>query len=311
MACSAASHWSGVADVLLGVGRVAEGDLGRKVLEPERPEHQEREADDVLELAFDLVGPAEDVGVVDGKAADAREPAELARLLKAVDLPELRQAHREVAVRARRVGVDLRVVRAVHRLEEVPVALVLGRLAVAAGAFRQPGGRALRPRVRLAPLDLRRRRRSQHRGELALGVVRVVPARPVQVQPADVRGDDGEVPTPDLLGLEKVDERLAQLGPLGQPHWEARPHALREEKEAEVAPQLPVVPLLRELQPLQVLLQKLLLREADAVDPCELRAALVAPPVGPGQAQELDGLDRLRRRQVRAPAEVGKVAPCW
>ena len=87
-----------------------------------------------------------------------------------------------------------------------------------------------------------------------------------------------------------------------------RPHLVREHEQAEVAAQLSVVALLRQLQPLQVLLQHLLLGEADAVDARELRPRLVAAPVRPGEGQELDGLDWLRARDVRAAAQVRELA---
>ena len=59
------------------------------------------------------------MGVVLGEAADAGHAGQLARLLVAVDRAELGQADRQVAVAARLGGVDLDVVRAVHRLEQV------------------------------------------------------------------------------------------------------------------------------------------------------------------------------------------------
>ena len=59
------------------------------------------------------------MGVVLGEAADAGQAGELAGLLVAVDGAELGQPDGQVAIAARLGGVDLDVVRAVHRLEQV------------------------------------------------------------------------------------------------------------------------------------------------------------------------------------------------
>ena len=59
------------------------------------------------------------MGVVLCKAADAGHTAEFAGLFPAVNGAELRQSNREVAVGMMIARVDLDVMRAVHRLEQV------------------------------------------------------------------------------------------------------------------------------------------------------------------------------------------------
>ena len=78
--------------------------------------------------------------------------------------------------------------------------------------------------------------------------------------------------------------------------------------EVELAAESAVVALARLLEPRQVALEVLLRIERRAVDPRQLRVALVAAPVRAGEAGQLQRLDRLRVLEVRAAAEVGEVA---
>ena len=54
----------------------------------------------------------------------------------------------------------------------------------------------------------------------------------------------------------------------------------------------------------EVLLERLLVGECGAVDARQHLVAFVPPPVRPGEAQELEGLDLARRGKVRPAAEV-------
>ncbi len=95
------------------------------VLEADRLEHELHQVERVLEFVFDLLGRAEEVGVVLREAADAEHAVEFARLLVAVNGAELGQTDRQVAVAPRLGLVHLDVVRAVHGLEQVPLLPVL------------------------------------------------------------------------------------------------------------------------------------------------------------------------------------------
>ena len=132
------------------------------------------------------------MGVVDREAAHAREPAEFAGLLVAIDLPELGQTHRQLAVRPPLVRIDLDVMRAVHGLEQVAlfVALVVGV--------------------------------ERHRGELAVFVIGIVPAGFPEFEPSDVRRDHGQIAAFELFLFEERDEGLPHDGPFGQPQRQAR-----------------------------------------------------------------------------------------
>src|SRR5258707_29206 len=76
------------------------------------------------EFGGDLLFHAEQVGVVLREAADAGHAVELAGFFEAIDRAELRQADRQLLIAAALGPVDLDVVRAVHRLEEIGLLLV-------------------------------------------------------------------------------------------------------------------------------------------------------------------------------------------
>ncbi len=85
------------------------------------------------QLGFNLIGGDEKVGIVLRETADPGHARQLAGLLEPVDRTELRQPHGQVSVAAGHRLVDLDVVRAVHRLEQVPFLLL------------QPGQQGLGP----------------------------------------------------------------------------------------------------------------------------------------------------------------------
>ncbi len=68
---------------------------------------------------FDLVGSAEDVRVVLGKAADAQQAVHHARALVAIDRAEFAQPHGQIAIRLQRIFIDQDVARAIHGLEAI------------------------------------------------------------------------------------------------------------------------------------------------------------------------------------------------
>ncbi len=65
-----------------------------------------------------------------------------------------------------------------------------------------------------------------------------------------------------------------------------------------------MVALLRLFEDHEVFVEHRLLREGDAIDTGQLRALLVAAPVGAGQGGQLDGLDDIGVHQVRSAAQV-------
>src|SRR5688500_12874993 len=128
------------------------------------------------------------------ESADAGHATQLTRLLPAVDRSELREAHGHLPVAALLAGKNLDVHRAVHRLEQVAVDLALLH------QVRELRAAALllRELVDHLPIDERR--------ELALAVVRIVPAGFVQTEAPDVRREDLLVPLPpQMLGNEVLE----------------------------------------------------------------------------------------------------------
>ena len=97
------------------------------------------------ELFLDLVGPAEDVAVVLRQRPHARQAAQLARLLVAVERGELGEAQRQVAIGVHaHLVVQRHVAGAVHRLQPERDALIdhgrehhVGVVVEMAGAFEQ------------------------------------------------------------------------------------------------------------------------------------------------------------------------------
>ena len=103
----------------LGVGRVVLGQPHAVIGEPQRAEHVLGQLHRGPELPTDLLVGAEEVGVVLCEAADPGHARELARLFVAINRAELGQSQRQVAITPRLRGVNLDVVRTVHRLEQV------------------------------------------------------------------------------------------------------------------------------------------------------------------------------------------------
>ena len=251
------------------------------------------------------------MGVVLGEAADAGQARQLARLLVAVDRAELGQPHRQVAVAPRLGGVDLDVVRAVHRLEQVFLAhAVLLDVADPPGRVERPvvskhgvgdrlgsdvGARASArgcPPCRagrfwaasssvavLQAVDQRhgRRRRAAGGRELRILVIRIVAAGLVELDLADVRGVDRLIAALDQLVLQEVLEDAADDRPLGHPEDQARADQGRDREQVQLLAELAVVALLRLLDLGEVGVELLLVEEGGAVDALEHLAGRSGP----------------------------------
>jgi hypothetical protein len=228
------------------------------------------EVRDVHDLLGDLLARDVEVGVVLREAPHAEQPVELSGLLVPVDHAELRQAEREVAVRAGLAGEDDGAAGAVHRLDGIILVV-------------DPGG-----------------------VHVLLVVVPVAGLLP-QVAVEDLRGGDllvagGDVDLPPV-GHEGVLERDAvrqeerEPGPLFGHH-----------EDAELLAELAVVPLLGLLHHGEVLVEVLLVLEGGAVDAGEHLVVLVALPVGAGLGCDLEGLEALGVGEVGSHAHVDVVA---
>ena len=234
-------------------------------------------AEDVLHLLFGAV----DVRVVHAQAAHPRQAGDGAGGFPAVALAVFRQAQGQVAVAARPRGVDLVVVRAVHRLEHVALAHRL-----AAGRFFD---------------DL-------HRRIHALLVVRQMAGLIEQLALGDVRRGDALVASFELQLHGELLQLVADHRAGGQPQRQAAPDVVVQHEQVEFAPQLLVVALLRQLVGRHGGIEFRLGGERPCVDARHHHVVGIAPPVGPGEAAELEGVpgDVAGGVHVRALAHVQK-----
>jgi hypothetical protein len=222
------------------------------------------------DLRIDLFLGAEDVGVVLGERADPHDAVQRPARLVPVTRAELGQPQGEVAIALQPLIEDLDVRGTVHRLDDEGVLLRLGHEHYLAVLLPVPGALPQLAHEYLRRPDL----------EVAVLAERV----------SDVVLDDApERPAP------VVPEHAP--GPL-----------LLEMKEAEVRPEYAMVALLGLFPRPEVLVELPALEEGGAVDARELIALGVAPPVGAGDAGQLERLDAAGRRHVRAAAEIEEIS---
>ena len=253
--------------LVLGTG----GQLEVEVVEPEVPQERQHEGQRGVELVGHLLTGAEEVGVVLGHPPHPGQAVDHPGLLVAVDGAELEHPQGQLAVRPLAALVDEDVERAVHRLQVVlePTVELHGRV--------HPVGEPVEVARRLEQLRL-----GDVRGVHELVAGRHVPAAGVLLHQAT----DGAA-----LGVEDGQARSDLLG---------------EREEVEFGAQLAVVALLRLLEPVEVLGQRLVGLPGGAVDPLELLALLVPPPVGTGHPHEGEVAQPAGGGDVGSPAEVGE-----
>ena len=102
----------------------------------------------------------------------------------------------------------------------------------------------------------------------------------------------------------QVLERLADERALWVPQRQAGADLVGPRVEVQLAAELPVIAALRFLEHLKMLLERFLRLPRGAVDALEHRVVLVAAPVRPGDAHQLERRDEPGVLEVRAQAEV-------
>ena len=256
----------------------ARGDLGL-VGEAEGAHDVVHQLQDGDHLVDHLILGAEDVGVVLGEAAGAKQAVDHAGHLVAVHGAELEVAQRQVAVGVQLVLVDDHVARAVHGFHAV---LGVARLLVSA----------------LVDLE-----------EVHVLVVEAVMARGLpHVRVVDVRGDDLLVAALVQIAAQPLLQRADDARALGKVQRQAHAGHGLHHVDAQLAAKLAMVALLGLLQVVQVLLQLLLVEERRAVDAGEHLVVRVALPVGAGHLGELVGAELAGVGHVRPAAQIGEVA---
>ena len=212
--------------------------------------------------------------IVLGKAADTGQSVELAALLIAVNGTEFGKTEREVAIGARFAAEDFAMVRAVHWLEHILLALLRG-------------------------LD---------RLERVLAVFCVVSAGYIEVLGSYVRGHYRQIAEFLLLAAEEGLEGIAHLGAAWQPQRQTETHPSGEGEELHLLAELAMVALLCFFEHDKVFVKHALFREGDTVDSGELLPALVAFPVGSGDGGKLHRLDVVHVQDVRATAKAREIS---
>jgi hypothetical protein len=243
------------ARVLLRRQGVPDAQLHLRLVETVVGQEREAEVENPVDLGLHLIGAAEQVRVVLGKAAHAQQPPQRARGFVAVDGPELRVAHGQVAVAARSALEDQHVKRAVHGLEVILLVLDLDR----------------RVHAFLVPLQ--------------------VPARLPQPRLSDVgRGDEvvaaGAMPLPPVVLHDRAHQSAPRMEQ-GQP----RPGLGLDAEQVELGAEATVVPFLL-LAPPEVALQLSPVRPDRAVDALEHPVLLAPAPVRPGDIHQLEAVGR-------------------
>ena len=273
-------------DVLLlafGVVRIPAREPQRVVLQAERAVGvvalRQHFAEDVLHLLFGAV----DVRVVHAQAAHPRQPGDRAGRFPAVALAVFRQAQRQLAVAARPRGVDLVMVRTVHRLEHVALA---HRLAA------------------------RRLLGHLHRRVHALLVVRQVAGLREQFALGDVRRGDALVAGLELQLHGELLQLVADHRAGRQPQRQPAPDVVVQHEQVQLPAELLVIPLLRKLVSAHCGVEVGLVLERPRVDARHHHVLRVASPIGAGDAAQLEGVagDVAGGVHVRAFAHVQKRA---
>ena len=284
-----------VANVLRRI-RVPKAHANTVVLHAERAEDDLHQFDAPQHFLRDLVLGHEKVRVVLGEATHPGHARDFARLFPTVHRAEFGQAQRQVAVGAGLRGVDLHVVRAIHRLEQV--------------AFDVAGGHHVRQLAAGAALigePLHQVAFDQGR-VLAVLIVGEVARRAVEIELSDVRREHLAVALPSKVVADEVLEFLPDDGAARRPEDEALADLFVHVEEPQFLAQLAVVALLRFLEACEGRFERLLRGLDQPVDANELFAVLITTPVGGGHRGQAHVHERRRGGHVRAKAEVIPVA---
>ena len=258
--------------VLLLVGGVAQGQHAAVIRDVEVLVDVENQRADVGNLALDLLWRAEQVRVVLAEVAATLDALQRAGGLIAEVVGDLADADGQLTVAVGLVGVDHHVVGAVHRAQDVALAIHL------------------------------------HGGEHVLAVVIPVAGGLVQVHSADAGGHHVQVAACTLLLLDIVLQLLPDGVACGQEHGQAAAHQVVGHKQAHLLADLAVIALTGLLLLLLPGFQLFLVVECHAVDTGQHLVFLVVLPVCAGLLGDLEGLQCLGVGQVGSDAHVNVLA---
>ena len=107
-----------------------------------------------------------------------------------------------------------------------------------------------------------------------------------------------------LYLFQEVFQTQAQSRTLWQPHRKSFTYKIREHEEFHFLTNLAVVTTLSFFKHLKILVQHLLLGEADTIDACHHRTLFITTPISRTYSRHLNSLNRSCAQQVRTTAKV-------
>ncbi len=216
------------------------------------------------------------MSIVLSECAHTSKSVKLTALLITEYSSELCYTQRQILVRTWFAGINLAVVRTVHRLQHIFLVLL----------------------------------RSVDRLESILAVVSIVARSNIKTLASDTRSDNLLI----VVWLQETAQQFlqaqTQLCALWQPDRQTFTNTLREHKELHLLTNLAVVALLSLLKHSEIFVEHLLLREGDTIDTSHLLALCIATPESSGNACNLDSLDSASAHEVRTFTEVCKRSLC-
>src|SRR5882724_985064 len=147
-----------------------------------------------------------------------------------------------------------------------------------------------------------------HRREHRLLVVRKVTAFKVEAFASEICRADALIACSELRFSRELLELVDDGGAAGEPEWEAGTDVVVEGEELEFFAELAMVALLGFLEHGEVFVELGSVLEGGAVNALKLRIVFVAFVVGTGDAGQLERADVAGAHDVRAGAEIGKLA---
>ena len=314
------------ADVLVAFG-IAQRQLHAVIVEPQRPQHELHQFDGLAELVLDLIGSAKLMGVVLRQAADAQHAVQLSRLFVPVHRSELGQPYRQVAIAPLLRLINLDVMRAVHRLQEIPLLVrlpvtqsgdflvlralhgIVGNVAFQLGReldefFFLLGGQLFRFEFRQPAVDNRPGRVSEDRRELRITVIRKMSAGFVHFHTADVRRINRLISPLEQLDLDEVFQNASHRGPLGQPQAQSRADVIADMEQGMLLAQHAMVAAFGLFDLRQMGAEVFLMEERGGVQALQRSARGIPLEVRRGNRQQFEGLNLARVGNMRSTAQI-------
>ena len=208
------------------------------------------------------------------KGTNTGKTVELTALLIAEHSTKLSDTQRKILVRTRLTRINFAVVRTVHWLQHILLILLW----------------------------------SMDRLECILAIVSIVTRSNIETLAANTWADNLLVVVRLLESTEQILQAKAKCSTLWQPDRKTLTYTLREHEEFHLLTDLTVVALLSLFENYQVLIEHLLLREADTVDTGHLLALGITAPESTCHTCNLHCLDKASVHQVRTTAKVGEIA---